>query len=437
LKNSDSGGQVKIVIARDASPEIKKLMTAQFPGEWEIATVGADELIHAIGDADVIIPEGAAIDSGLLKQAKKLKLIQTGAGYDNVDIKACTARGIYVANAAGVNARAVAEHVLAFILCWYKNAVLLDGALKRGEFHIDYHGAELSGKVIGIVGLGNIGKKVARLAAAFGMQILGYHYRKTRSASDVTMVDLHTLLKQSDIITLHVASNSQTHHMFARQEFKLMKTDAFFINTSRGAVVDEGALIEALHEKRIGGAGLDVFATEPLPIDSPLRKLDNVILSPHNAGEPDGLFFHQKRFQFFAANINRVLAGKPPQNALNEPMENKTEMERLIPEVILPEGYNGKILIVSVSGEGIDKTILLRSGDLWHREILRNTEAEIKNLGYENVRVYELGGALVRFEPDGTLTIYGASEEFGACDKEYAAEIIKKEFRDRTIKIRD
>ncbi|MEE4261842.1 MAG: hypothetical protein V2I56_04070 [Desulfobacteraceae bacterium] len=112
-------------------------------------------------------------------------------------------------------------------------------------------------------------------------------------------------------------------------------------------------------------------------------------------------------------------------------------MKRLIPEVILPEGYNGKILLVSVSGEGIEKTTLLRSGDLWHREILRNTEAEIKNLGFENARVHELGGALVRFEPDGTITICGASEEFGACDKEYAAQIIKKKFRDRTIKIID
>jgi len=122
---------------------------------------------------------------------------------------------------------------------------------------------------------------------------------------------------------------------------------------------------------------------------------------------------------------------------LNEPMENKTEMQRLIPEVILPEGYNGKILLVSVSGEGIDKTILLRSGDLWHREILRNTAAEIKTLGYETARVYELGGALVRFEPDGTIAIYGVSEEFGACDKEYAAKIIKKNFRNRTVTIRD
>jgi D-3-phosphoglycerate dehydrogenase len=428
---------VKVVIARDASQKTKKLMTAQFPGDWDIATVRADELIHAINDADVIIPEGAAIDGELLKQAKKLKLIHTGAGYDNVDINACTARGIYVANAAGVNARAVAEHVLAFILCWYKNTVLLDGALKRGEFHIDYHGDELSGKVIGIVGLGNIGKEVARLAAAFDMQVLGYHHRPTSHEGDITMVDLHTLLKQSDIITLHVASNHQTHHMLGKQEFKLMKKDVFFINTSRGAVVDEAVLIEALHQKRIGGAGLDVFATEPLPTESPLRKLDNVILSPHNAGEPDGLFFHKKRFQFFAANIKRVLAGKPPKNALNEFGEKITKMDRLIPEIILPEGYNGKILLVSVSGEGIEKSVLLRSGDLWHREILRNTQAEIKTLGYQTAQVHELGGALVRFEPDGTLTIYGASEEFGACDKEYAAEIIKKKFRDRTIKIRD
>ena len=112
-------------------------------------------------------------------------------------------------------------------------------------------------------------------------------------------------------------------------------------------------------------------------------------------------------------------------------------MKKLIPEIILPEGYNGKILLVSVSGDGIEKSILLRSGDLWHREILRNTEAEIKHLGFEKAQVHELGGALVRFETDGAITIYGASQEFGACDKEYAAEIIKRKFRDRTINIRN
>jgi hypothetical protein len=112
-------------------------------------------------------------------------------------------------------------------------------------------------------------------------------------------------------------------------------------------------------------------------------------------------------------------------------------MKQLIPEVILPKGYNGKILLVSVSGEGIEKAVVLRSGDLWHREILRNTAAEIKNLGVENAQVHELGGALVRFEPDGAITIYGSSQEFGACDKQYAAEIIGKEFRDRHINIED
>ncbi len=428
---------MKVVIARDASQKTKKLMTAQFPGQWNVVTVRADDLIQEIRDADIIIPEGAVINDRILKQANKLKLIQTGAGYDNVDIKACNDRGIYVANAAGINALAVAEHVFAFILGWYKNIITLDKALKSGKFAMAYDGAELSQKVIGIVGLGNIGEEVARLAAAFDMQVLGYHYRQPQSANGISVVDLHTLLKQSDIITLHVALNSQTHHMIGIQEFRLMKPDAFFINTSRGAVVDEPALIEALRQNQISGAGLDVFATEPLPAESPLRKLDNVILSPHNAGEPDGLFFHKKRFQFFADNIARVLDGKPPQNALNDPVGQSIEPASQINPVILPEGYNGKILLVSVSGDRIKKTVLLRSGDLWHREILRNTEAEIKKLGFENARVHEIGGALVRFEPDGAITIYGASQEFGACDKEFAAELVRKEFRERTIKVRD
>jgi len=121
---------------------------------------------------------------------------------------------------------------------------------------------------------------------------------------------------------------------------------------------------------------------------------------------------------------------------LNESHKQRIESNRLIPEVILPEGYNGKILLVSVSGDGIKRTVLLRSGDLWHREILRNTKTEIKNLGFDNALVHELGGALVRFEPNGTITIYGASQEFGACDKEFAAELVRKEFRERIIKVK-
>jgi D-3-phosphoglycerate dehydrogenase len=412
-------------------------MADQFPEEWKIVTVRADDLIKEIKNADIIIPEGTVIDGRLLEHAKKLKLIQTGAGYDNVDIEACTERGIYVASAAGINTQAVAEHVFAFILCRHKNIITLDQALKSGKFIMEYGGSELSQKVIGVVGLGNTGREVARLAAAFNMQVLGYHYRPIRSLGNIKVVDLPTLLKQSDIITLHVAFNSQTRHMIGKQEFELMRPDAFFINTSRGAVVDESELIESLQQNRIGAAGLDVFESEPLPEESPLRRLGNVILSPHTAGEPDGVFFHKRRFQFFAANIRRVFDGKAPQNALNELPGLKTEPDRLIPDVILPEGYNGKILLVSVSGEGIEKMVLLRSGDLWHREILRNTETEIKNPGYENAKVHELGGALVCFEPDGTIAIYGASEEFGACDKEFAAEMIRKTFPGKEVRVRD
>ena len=428
---------MKVVIIRNAPSGIKKLMVAQFPKNWEIVIVPADELENTIGDAEAIIPEGAVIDRRVLALVPRLIFIQAGAGYDNIDIDACTERGIYVANAAGVNARAVAEHVFAFILVWYKNVIALDGALKRGEFSVNYTGSELSEKVIGVVGLGNIGREVCRLAAAFHMKVLGYHHRRTETVPDTDVVELHTLLSQSDIITMHVALNSQTHHLIGQKEFELMKEDVFFINTSSGVVVDEIILIESLREKQIGGAGLDVFETEPLAEESPLRKLDNVILSPHNAGEPDGLFFHKKRFQFFADNIFRVLKGKPPRNALNDPVEQSIEPDSRISPVILSEGYNGKILLVSVSGHGLEKTVLLRSGDLWHREILRNTEVEIKNLGFENALVHELGGAHVRFEPDGTITIFGASQQFGACDKEYAAKLVRDRFPGRMVEVRN
>ncbi len=121
---------------------------------------------------------------------------------------------------------------------------------------------------------------------------------------------------------------------------------------------------------------------------------------------------------------------------MNEPVGSTSKPNCRISPVILQEGFNGKILLLSVSGDGIEKTVLLRSGDLWHREILRNTEVEIKNLGFENARIHELGGAHVRFQPDGTITIYGASQEFGACDKEYAADLVRNAFPGRRVEVR-
>ena len=307
---------MKVIIFRKAPETIRQLIIGQFPRQWQVMVLGIDEITTELINADAIIPEGELVDVALLDRAKNLKLVQTGAGYDNVNIEECTKRKIYVANAAGINARAVAEHVFAFILCWYKNMALLDRAMKSGNHGFEYSGGELAGKIIGIVGLGNIGKEVARLAAAFDMKVLGYHRHPIDTGFDIESTDFETLLRMSDIVSVNVRLTPQTKHLIGYRQLEIMKKDAFFVNTARGAVVDETALAAALRTGKIGGAGLDVFEKEPLPENSPLRRLNNVILTPHMASEPDALYFHAKRFKFSAENIERISRGEEPLNAL-------------------------------------------------------------------------------------------------------------------------
>lgn len=309
---------MKVVIVKKISGKQKQIIINQFPHSWQVVIVTPEELHKVIEDVDAIIPEHEIIDSSLLDKARNLKMVQTGAGYDNVMIEECSKRGIYVANATGLNSQAVAEHVFAFILCWYKNINYLNEIMKRGGYRANYIGSELSEKVIGIVGLGNIGREVARLATAFKMNVLGYHTRTIDIDIKMELVDFRTLLQLSDIVTLHVPLNGQTNHMIGQREFEIMKNDAFLINTSRGKVIDESSLIEALQAKKIGGAGLDVFEAEPLPEKSPLRRLRNVILTPHTAATPDLVHSRIKRFRFFAENIIRISQGKAPMNVLNQ-----------------------------------------------------------------------------------------------------------------------
>jgi D-3-phosphoglycerate dehydrogenase len=308
---------MKVIVFQKAPDTTKQLIINQFPRQWQVLVLGFAEITRELIDADAIIPEGTMVDVALLDRAKNLKLVQTGAGYDNVDIEECSRRKIYVAHAAGVNARAVAEHIFAFILCWYKNIVGLDRSIKSGHYGFEYSGGELTGKTIGIVGLGHIGKEVARLASAFEMTVIGYHRHPIDTNLGVESTDLETLLRTADVISVNVRLTPQTRHMIGHDQLKLMKKDAFFINTARGSVVDETALVEALRTGKIGGAGLDVFENEPLPKSSPLRKLNNVILTPHMASEPDAWYFHAKRLKFSAENIERVARGEVPLNVLN------------------------------------------------------------------------------------------------------------------------
>lgn len=291
-----------------AQPRIR----AVFPPECCVRFATDAQAAEGLADTEVLIPEHAAVDRALLDRMTRLRLIQTGAGYDNVDLTECARRGVAVCCGKGVNADAVAEHTLALILGWYKNLPLLDSFMRscRDESALCYQGAELAGRTVGVVGLGTIGRRVARLCGAFGMHVLGFR-RSGAKEDGVSLVPLEELLERSDVVTLHVPLCQETFHLIDKAALARMKPTALLVNTARGPVVDEAALTRALESRSIAGACLDVFEREPLPPDSPLRALPNVILTPHTAGFPDGTKFHQRRYAFFAENVQRLLRGQP------------------------------------------------------------------------------------------------------------------------------
>ena len=240
-----------------------------------------EELLAEIGMYDgLIVRSRTKVTSEVIARGEKLKVIgRAGSGLDNIDVTAGKKAGIAVVNAPGANATSVAEHTMALILALFRNLIPVATALKAGRWEKKtYQATELSGKTLGIVGFGHVGSLVAAAAAGFGMKIIV----ATRTQ---TMVSLDQLLKKADVITLHVPKSDQTEHLIGAKELALMKKTSYLVNCSRGGVVDEGALVEALQNQQIAGAGLDVFVTEPLPADNPLLKLSNVILTPHVAGQ--------------------------------------------------------------------------------------------------------------------------------------------------------
>ncbi|MGI2297336.1 NAD(P)-dependent oxidoreductase [Paenibacillus sp. GXUN7292] len=311
---------MNVLITGYFNDDSKQRVVQTFPHDWQIHIIEPQLIEQFIGDAEVLIPEHIQVNEALLDQAQSLKLVQTGAGYDNVDIEACTKRGIWVSNAAGVNANAVAEHIMALILNHYKNISYLDRFMKNkgNETRLSYTGGELSGLTIGTIGYGAIGSKVGKFAQAFNMKVLAYDNNPTLSSDGVELVDLDILLAHSDIITINIFLNEETRNLVDRAFLNKMKSNALLVNTARGPIVCEPDLIEALKNGVIGGACLDVFTEEPLSLDSELRSMDNVTLTPHTAGMPDGMKFHETRYRFFVANINRVMGNEPPQNNLNQ-----------------------------------------------------------------------------------------------------------------------
>ena len=249
----------------------------------------AGELDRTIATADALIVRSETrVTASLLARAPRLRVVaRAGTGVDTIDVPAATRRGIAVMNAPGANTVSAGEHALGLLLSLVRRIPDAAAAMRRGEWDRKrFEGTELRGKTMGIVGLGRIGGHVAQLARAFGMNVVGHDpYLLPERAAElhVRLLTLEALLRTADVVTLHVALTDQTHHLIDAERLQLMKPTAVLINTARGELVDEAALADAVRAKRIGGAAIDVFATEPLPADSPLRGIERIILTPHLA----------------------------------------------------------------------------------------------------------------------------------------------------------
>ena len=272
-------------------------------------------------DVDALIVRSSTqVSSGALKHGARLRVIaRAGVGVDNIDVDAATRRGILVLNTPESSTVAAAEHTMAMLLSLARRIPHAHAALVAGRWNREQHvGSELSGKTLGVVGLGKIGSEVARRALAFGMRVIAYDPYVTEERARRLSVELGTwddVLKQADVLTLHVPLAQDTRALIGSSELAAMKPGALLVNCARGGLIDEVALLGALEEGAIGGAALDVFAQEPPPAGHPFYGLDNVILSPHVSGFLPS--YDEKCSVLFALNLRRYLAGEPMLNLVD------------------------------------------------------------------------------------------------------------------------
>jgi len=309
----------RIVFVANAE-ETKAMAQEMAPAGFELVVVapGSPEYEKALPEADYLVGfVDMLVQEKLYQAAPRLRLIQLlSAGYDRADLKAARKAGVPIANNGGANAVAVSEHALLLMLAVSRSLIWQHANVSAGRWrgNTSPRIRELRGRVLGIVGLGTIGKKTARLGNAFGMTVHYYDIARLDEAAEdalgVRFRLLNELLRTSDVISLHVPLNDSTRRMIGKAELALMQPSAILINTSRGPVVDEPALIEALASGAIAGAGLDVFEEEPPPPDNPLFRLENVVLTAHFAGPTYESNTTRLRNAF--DNVERVARGEAP-----------------------------------------------------------------------------------------------------------------------------
>lgn len=310
---------MKLLITRSLSEEDLNRIREVAPDIEVILAGTEEEAEEKAGDAEIIF--AGRFNQAIFQRAYRLKWVQAGsAGVEGyLSIPGLVESPVILTNASGVFDQPIAEHVLAMILSFTRGLHLLRDQQLQGVWKY-VRPLDLAGSTLGIVGLGSIGRELARKAQALGMRVLAIrrHPQKTEVPVDALWgrEGLPELLRQSDHIVLSLPLTPETRHIIGRDQLALMKPTAYLYNIGRGALIDEEALIEALQESRIAGAGLDVFEQEPLPPENPLWKMPHVILTPHEAGASPSN--HHRLMALFLDNLRRFLRGEPLRNVVNK-----------------------------------------------------------------------------------------------------------------------
>jgi glyoxylate reductase len=329
----------KVYITRDLPERGLKKIKEHFDAEvWpEYAPPPKKVIVDKVATVDALVSLlSDKIDPEVFNAAPKLKIVsQLAVGFDNIDIAEATRRGIYVTNTPEVLTDTTADFAWALLMAIARRVAEADKYVRTGKWKVSWHPAMLSGRdiygaTIGIIGAGRIGYAVAKRAKGFDMRVLFYDViPRPEMEKDfrAKKVDLDTLLKESDFVSVHVPLMKETHHLVNAQKLSLMKKTAYLINNSRGPVVDEKALYEALRKGQIAGAGLDVFEQEPTPVDNPLLKLDNVVVAPHISSA--SLETRAKMSEMVAENLVAFFEGKRPPNLVNLDVIKTKPLSRL------------------------------------------------------------------------------------------------------------
>ncbi len=344
-------------------------------------SITPEELVKTIKDYDAIVVRSRTkVTREVIEAAPKLKIIaRAGVGVDNVDVEAANEKGIMVINAPESTSISVAEHTMGLMMSLARKISLADKSVKEGKWEKSkFMGMELNNKILGIVGMGRIGSQVVKRAKAFNMDILVYDPYISDEAGlemGVSVVDLETLIRQSDLITLHVPLTPETRNLISADELEIMKDTAFIINCSRGGIVNEEALYDALKNNKIGGAALDVFTEEP-PQDSPLFELDNLVATPHIGASTVEA---QRDAALIVANeIITVFQDGSPRNVLNMPVMDPKNFQLMKPYLELAEKM-GSFMMQATSGniKNMDVTYCGELAEMPQHDILTRSILQV------------------------------------------------------------